>query len=42
MNGMLAITAGLLIIGGMLGTLTGLRRQAPRAVRRRSESAGEV
>src|SRR5215208_1006253 len=42
MKGMLAITAGLLIIGGMLGILTGLRRQAPRAVRRRSESAGEL
>jgi tight adherence protein B len=42
MNGMLAITAGLLIIGGMLGILTGLSRQAPRAARRRSESAGEL
>ena len=39
---MLAITAGLLIIGGLLGIVSGLRRQAPRASSRRSESAGEL
>jgi tight adherence protein B len=42
MNGMLAITAGLLIISGMLGILTGLRQRAPRAARRPAESAGEL
>jgi tight adherence protein B len=42
MSGILAITAGLLIIGGVLGIASGLQRQTPRAANRRSESAGEL
>jgi tight adherence protein B len=42
MNGMLAIAAGLLIIGGLLGILTGLKEQTPRVARRHTESAGEL
>jgi tight adherence protein B len=37
-----AIAAGLLIIGGLLGILAGLRRRTPPAARRQSESAGEL
>jgi tight adherence protein B len=41
-SGILAITAGLLIIGGVLGIASGLQRQTPRAASRRRESAGEL
>jgi tight adherence protein B len=41
-SGVLAITAGLLIIGGLLGIVVGLQREAPRAAGRRHESAGEL
>jgi tight adherence protein B len=42
MSGILAITAGLLIIGGVLGIASGLQRQTPRAASRRSRSTGEL
>ncbi|HET6758716.1 MAG TPA: type II secretion protein F, partial [Propionibacteriaceae bacterium] len=42
MSGVLAITAGLLIIGGLLGIVSGSRRQTPRASSRRSESTVEL
>ena len=42
MSGMLAITAGLLIIGGVLGIVSGLQRRTPRASSRRSESVREL
>jgi Flp pilus assembly protein TadB len=41
-SGILAITAGLLIIGGLLGIVSGCRRQIPRASSRHSESAAEL
>jgi len=41
-SGVLAITAGLLIIGGLLGIVVGLQRQASRMASRRHESAGEL
>jgi tight adherence protein B len=42
MSGVLAITAGLLIISGLLGIVVGLQRQTPRTATRRIESAGEL
>ena len=42
MSGVVAIAAGLLIIGGLLGVLAGLRQREPRAARRQSESAAEL
>ena len=42
MNGIVAITAGLLIIGGLLGILAGLRKPTPSAARRQAESAAEL
>jgi tight adherence protein B len=42
MSGVLAITAGLLIISGLLGIAVGLQRQTPRTASRRTESAGEL
>jgi tight adherence protein B len=42
MSGILAITAGLLIIGGVLGIASGLQRETPRAASRRSRSTGEL
>jgi tight adherence protein B len=42
MSGIVAITAGLLIIGGLLGIITGLRKQTPPATSRRAESAAEL
>jgi tight adherence protein B len=42
MSGVLAITAGLLIISGLLGIVVGLQRQTPRTASRRTESAGEL
>ncbi len=42
MSGVVAIAAGLLIIGGLLGVLAGLTRREPRAARRQSESAAEL
>ncbi|HZL75570.1 MAG TPA: hypothetical protein VFB83_09360 [Propionibacteriaceae bacterium] len=42
MSGVLAIAAGLLIIGGLLGIVCGLQRQTPRPASRRSGSAGEI
>jgi tight adherence protein B len=41
-SGILATTAGLLIIGGLLGIASGLQRQTPRAASRPRESAGEL
>jgi tight adherence protein B len=41
-SGVVAIAAGLLIIGGLLGVLAGLRQREPRAARRQSESAAEL
>jgi tight adherence protein B len=41
-NGILAIAAGLLIIGGLLGILAGLRKRTPSAARREAESAAEL
>ena len=38
-SGSLAITAGLLIIGGLLGILVGLKRRTPRAAVDAAESA---
>src|SRR5918994_720064 len=40
-SGIVAITAGLLIVGGLLGILTGLRRRTPPAASRRAESTAE-
>jgi tight adherence protein B len=40
-TGILAITAGLLIIAGLLAIVHGLQRQTPRSASRRSESAAE-
>ena len=42
MSGILAITAGLLIMAGLLGIVSGMRRQTRRGSSRRSESAGEL
>jgi tight adherence protein B len=42
MSGIVAITAGLLIIGGLLGILTGLRKRTPPTTSRRAESAAEL
>ena len=42
MSEVVAIAAGLLIIGGLLGILAGLRRRTPPAARRQAESAGEL
>ncbi len=42
MSEVVAIAAGLLIIGGLLGILAGLRRWTPPAARRHAESAGEL
>jgi tight adherence protein B len=41
-SGVVAIAAGLLIIGGLLGVLAGLTQREPRAARRQSESAAEL
>ena len=42
MSGVLAIAAGLLIIGGLLGIVCGLLRQTPPPASRHSGSAGEI
>ena len=42
MSGVLAITAGLLISGGLLGIVCGLQQQTPRTASRRSESASQL
>ena len=42
MTGILAITAGLLIIAGLLGVVSGLQRRTPRASSRRGESAAQL
>ncbi len=42
MSGIVAITAGLLITGGLLGILAGLRRRTPSAARRQAESAAQL
>lgn len=42
MSGVLAITAGLLIIGGLLGIIGGLHRESPRTPSRRREPPGEL
>jgi tight adherence protein B len=41
-NGIVAIAAGLLIMGGLLGILAGLRRRTPQAARRQAASAAEL
>jgi tight adherence protein B len=41
-TGILAITAGLLIIAGLLGVVSGLQRRTPRASSRRGESAAQL
>jgi tight adherence protein B len=41
-SGIVAITAGLLIIGGLLGILAGLRKRTPPTASRRAESAAEL
>ena len=42
MTEIVAITAGLLITGGLLGILVGLRQPTPPGARRRANSAGEL
>ncbi|HTF41251.1 MAG TPA: type II secretion system F family protein [Propionibacteriaceae bacterium] len=42
MTEIVAITAGLLITGGLLGILVGLRQPTPPGARRRAKSAGEL
>jgi tight adherence protein B len=41
-SGIVAITAGLLIVGGLLGILIGLRKRTPPAASRRAESTAEL